>query len=362
MEEYIKIKVDILRDFTVKVFQRLGVPVEDAGISADILINADQRGIGSHGIQRLRRYVIELQTGSTKPTTNIEIIRETPNTVLLSGEDGIGFVVAYRAMQMVIEKALNNNVALAAVRDSNHYGIAGYYAMMALPHDLIGISLTNSRPSMAPTYGIDTILGTNPVAMAIPAGHERPVVLDMATSIVTAGKLELRKREGKRLPAKWAIDESGHPADDAAAVIDNILGKKGGGLLPLGGAGEEEGGHKGYGLSFMVDILCGVLSGSKFGADLYSVVDNIMENKVSHFFAAIKIAAFTEPARFRRSMDEYIRLLKNSRKKDGQERIYIHGEKEWELYTRQKDEVSIYHAVVDELREIGKELGVEAAF
>jgi LDH2 family malate/lactate/ureidoglycolate dehydrogenase len=265
-------------------------------------------------------------------------------------------------MQMVINKALNNNVALAAIRDSNHYGIAGYYAMMALPYDLIGISLTNTRPSMSPTYGIDTILGTNPMAIAIPAGKESPVVLDMATSVVTAGKLELYKREGKRMTQKWAIDESGNPADDAAKVIDNILGKKGGGLLPLGGDREEEGGHKGYGLSFIVDILCGVLAGSKFGPDLYSVVNNTLENKVSHFFGAIKIEAFTEPALFKRLMDEYIGLLKSSKIKSGQERIFVHGEKEWDIYARQQEEVAIYHAVVDELREIGQELSIKTAF
>jgi LDH2 family malate/lactate/ureidoglycolate dehydrogenase len=362
MEEYIRIKVDALRDFTVKVFQKLGVPAEDAGISADILITADQRGISSHGVQRLRRYVQEMQAGTTRPTADIKVIRETPNTILLSGGDGLGFVVAYRAMRMVIDKALKNNVALASVRDSNHFGIAGYYAMMALPHDLIGISLTNTTPTMPPTFGIDTILGTNPIAIAIPTVNERPVVLDMATSIVTAGKLELHRREGKKMPLKWAIDEWGNPSDDAAAVMDSFLQRKRGGLLPLGGAGEEEGGYKGYGLSFMVDILCGVLAGSKFGTGLYSVVNNTLENKVSHFFGAIRLEAFTEPALFKRLMDEYIHLLRNSTKKSGQERIFIHGEKEWESYDRQKEAVSLYHAVVAELREIGREFRIEAAF
>jgi len=200
MEEYIKVKVNALREFTINVFRKFGVPTEDAKIVTDILITADQRGIGSHGLQRLIRYTSGLKTGVMKPTADIKVLKETPNTLLISGGDGLGQVVAYKVTKLVIEKALKNNVAFAAVCDSNHYGIAGYYSMMALKHDLIGISLTNSKAYVVPTHGKNAVLGTNPVSIAVPTGKERPFVLDMATSTVPSGKVEVYKREGKTMP------------------------------------------------------------------------------------------------------------------------------------------------------------------
>jgi len=360
MEEYIKIKVDALQEFTVNVFTKLGVPLEDAKISADILIASDQRGIGSHGLQRLNRYVNGLKTGVMKPVTDVKVLKETPNTLLISGGDGLGQVAGYQAMKLVIDKALKNNVAFAAVRDSNHYGIAGYYAMMALEHDLIGFSMTNSAILVVPTHGKNALLGTNPISIAVPAGKARPFVLDMATSTVPRGKLEVYNREGKTMPSTWATDEVGRPTQDASRVLANLLEKKGGGLLPLGGAEEVDGGHKGYGLALVVDIFSGVLSGSAFGPYLYAKKDE--PAKVSHFFGAIKIDAFIEPPQFKSLMDEYINILKNSEKATGQNRIFIHGEKEFEIYEQQREEVGIYHKVVEELRKIGEELGVKVPF
>jgi len=360
LEEYIKLKVDSLREFTINVFTKLGVPVEDAKITADVLIAADQRGVGSHGLQRLGRYTNGLKTGVMKPTTDIKVLKETPNTLLISGGDGLGQVASYHAMKLVIDKALKNNVALAAVRDSNHYGIAGYYSMMALEHDLIGFSVTNSAILVVPTFGRNAVMGTNPISLAVPAGKERPFVLDMATSTVPRGKLEVYEREGKMMPDTWATDELGQATQDASRVLANLLDKKGGGLLPLGGAEEESGGHKGYGLCLAVDILSGVLSGSAFGPQLYARKD--IPAKVSHFFGAIKIDAFIEPARFKGMMDEYIDIIKNSEKAAGQDRIFIHGEKEFELYEQQKEEVGIYYKVVEELRKIGEEVNVKAPF
>ena len=360
MEEYIKIKTDNLREFTVNVFHKFGVPLEDAKTAADILIVADQRGISSHGVQRLGRYTRGLKTGVMKPVANIKILKETPNTLLISGGDGLGQVVGYKAMKLVIKKALENNVALAAVRDSNHYGIAGYFSMMALEHDLIGFSITNSYPLVVPTYGKDAILGTNPVSIAVPAGKERPFVLDMACSTATRGKLEVYAREGKPLPITWATDELGNSTPDAPRVLANFLGKKGGGLLPLGGAEEKDGGHKGYGLCLAIDVLSGVLSGSSFGPNLYAKKD--VPAKVSHLFGAIKIAAFIAPDFFKSIMDEYIKTIKNSAKAPGQDRIFIHGEKEFELYEQHKEEVPLYYKVVEELRKIGEEVNIEVPF
>ncbi len=360
MKEHIKIKVGTLQEFTINVLKKFGVPAEDAKITADILIAADQRGIGSHGLHRLIRYTNGLKAGVMKPIADIKVWKETPNTLLISGGDGLGQVVAYKAMKLVIDKALKNNIAFAAVRDSNHYGIAGYYAMMALEHDLIGISLTNSETLVVPTHGKHAILGTNPISIAAPAGKEWPFVLDMATATSTRGKIEVYARKGKSMPITWATDELGNPTQDASRVVANLLQKKGGGLIPLGGAEEESGGHKGYGLSLAVDILSGVLSGSAFGPNLYAGKD--IPAKVSHFFGAIKIDAFIEPALFKGLMDAYVNTLKNSEKAEGKARVFIHGEKEFELYEQQKEEVRLYYKVVEELRKIAEEVNIEAPF
>ncbi len=360
MEEWIKIKIDVLKNFVVNVFETLGVPTQDAEITADVLIEADRRGIGSHGVARLRRYVNGLKGGIMKPVAEIKILKETPNTLLVSGGDGLGQVVSYKTMEMVIERALKNNLCFAAVRNSNHYGIAAYYAMMALKHDLIGISLTNSAPLVVPTFGKDAVIGTNPLSVAVPSQKHKAVVLDMATSTVPRGKLEVYNRMGKPLPITWATDENGNPTQDAARVLANLLERKGGGLLPLGGADEETGGHKGYGLSFMVDIFSGVLSGGAFGLKVYGKKGE--PPNVCHFFGAIRIDAFIEPSLFKSMLDEYIEMLKNASKRPGAERIYIHGEKEFELAEKQTEEVNIYHRVVEDLRKLGEETGVKASF
>jgi len=360
MEEYIRIKVDDLQEFTVNVFNKFGVPVEDAKIAADILITADQMGIGSHGLQRLGRYTNGLKIGVMEAIADVKVLKETPNTLLISGGDGLGQVVGYKAMKLVIAKALKNNIAFAAVRDSNHYGIAGYYSMMALEHDLIGLSITNSTPLVVPTHGKNAIMGTNPISIATPTGKERPFVLDMAASTTTRGTLEVYKREGKIMPITWATDELGNPTQDIPRLLANFLDKNSAGLLPLGGAEEEDGGHKGYGLCLAVDILSGVLSGSAFGPKLYDKKD--APAKVSHFFGAIKVDAFIELDLFKSMMDEYINILKNSEKAAGKDRIFIHGEKELELYEQQKKEVRLYYKVVEELRKIGEEVNIKALF
>jgi LDH2 family malate/lactate/ureidoglycolate dehydrogenase len=241
--------------------------------------------------------------------------------------------------------------------------------MMALEHDLIGLSMTNSAPLVLPTYGKEAIMGTNPISIAVPAGKERPFVLDMATSTVSRGKLEVYEREGRTtMPISWATDELGNPTQDVPRVLANLLEfgsstrntPKGGGLLPLGGAEEESGGHKGYGLCLAVDIFSGVLSGSAFGPNLYAKKD--APAKVSHFFGAIKIDAFIELGRFKDMMGEYIKILQTSEKVAGKDRIYVHGEKEFELYEQQKEEVGLYYKVVEELRSIGEGLNIKAPF
>ena len=355
MEEYIRLKVDALQEFTINVFSKLGVPLKDAQIAADVLVNADQRGVSSHGLVRLSSYMDGLRTGTIKAITEFKILKETPNTLLISGEDGLGHVIGYKAMKLVIDKALQNNVAFAAVRDANHYGMAGYYPMMALKHDIIGFSVTNGGPQVLPTHGKEPMIGTNPISIAVPAGKKQPFVLDMATTTTAKGKITVKALEGKTtMPITWGTDEFGNPTQDIQKLLTNLREGKGGGLLPLGGAEEDSGGHKGYGLGLAVDIFSGVLSGSDFGP-------NITTGR-SHFFGAIKIDAFIEPSVFKSTMDEYINTLKNSEKTTGKHRIFIPGEKEFELYEQQKEEVRILSKVVEELRKLGDEINIKAPF
>ncbi len=214
-----RVDAQALKRFVAGVFEGLGVPPEDAEITADVLVEADLRGINSHGVARLPRYVKGLREGLIEPQAEVKVVRETPATALLDGGNGLGQVVGVRAMERCIRKAEEVGAAFVSVRNSNHYGIAGYYAMMALPHDMIGVSLTNSRPLVVPTFGKRAMLGTNPISVAVPTKDERPFVLDMATSIVPMGKVEVAHRKGEPLPLGWAVDGEGRPTTDAATVL-----------------------------------------------------------------------------------------------------------------------------------------------
>ncbi len=357
MEEMIEVPVKNLKEFTKQFFTGLGCTEEDAEISADLLIAADRRGISSHGVQRLKRYYTYVKEGRIKPRYELKIIKETPNTLTVSGGFGMGHPVAYKVMKMVINKAKETGMCFATVRESNHFGIAGYYAMMALPYDMIGIALTNTEPIVVPTHGRTVAIGTNPISVAVPAKEERPFVLDMGTSTVVRGKVEIYARLGKEMPGTWAANEEGYPIQDPAKALENIKKRKGGGLLPLGGAEEETGGHKGYGLAVLVDILCGVLSGGAFGALVAR--DPKSPPNICHFLGAIRIDLFCEPEEFKKRMDEFIRMLKNTPKAKGKDRIWIHGEKEFEAEERHREKVPVYRNVLDEIKKLGKELGAD---
>jgi len=247
------------------------------------------------------------------------------------------------------------------VRNSNHFGIAGYYAMMALERDCIGISMTNAAVLVVPTFGRDAMLGTNPISVAAPASQERPFVLDMATSTVPRGKLEVYSRLEKPLPMGWATDESGTPTSDAQRVLENFKQRAGGGLLPLGGAGELLGGHKGYGLALMVDVLCAVLSGAAYANMVYpkDAQDKPLPSAIGHFFGAWRVDAFRPAEEFKAAMDDLQQRLKGAPKAEGQSRIYIHGEKEYEEADRRsRDGIPLNPKVAADLRAIGEELGV----
>jgi LDH2 family malate/lactate/ureidoglycolate dehydrogenase len=298
------------------------------------------------------------------PQPDIRLIHETPATALVDGGGGLGQPVSKRAMRMAIEKARQVGAGFVTVRNSNHFGIAGYYAMLALPHEMIGICTTNSAVLVVPTFGRDAMLGTNPISVAAPAGRERPFVLDMATSTVPRGKLEVYNRMNKPMPLGWATDEVGEASTDAGHVLGNMERLAGGGLLPLGGAGELLSGHKGYGLALLVDILSGVLPGAGYADNIYlkDEAGKPLPTNVGHFFGALRVDGFRPVAEFKATMDDIIRRLKDSAKAVGQERIYIHGEKEYELTDeRRANGVLLHPKVMADLQAMVGEFGVPFA-
>lgn len=341
-----------LHAYMTRVLVQAGVLAEDAGLSADVLLAADMRGVSSHGIIRLFPYYSKrLRDGLVNPRPELTVVRETAAALALDGDNGLGHPTSVRAMQRCIEQAKLTGAAVVTVRNSNHYGIAGYYAMQALPYDMVGLSFTNAASLVAPTYGRTAILGTNPIAVAAPAGAERPYVLDMATSIVPIGKITVYQKAGLQIPSGWGIDGEGQVTTDPEKVFH------GGALLPLGGTDEMRG-YKGYGLALMVEILAGLLAGADFGTS----VDHEPHTKVSHIghcFAAIRVDAFRPLEDFKRDMDALIRQLKEAPKAAGQERIYIPGEKEYEKTERSlREGVPILAEVVNSLVKDGEEAGV----
>jgi L-2-hydroxycarboxylate dehydrogenase (NAD+) len=350
-----------LKDFCVNIFQKLDVPEQDASITADVLVAADLRGIPSHGVARLRRYVDGLKSGIMLAHPQVKTVVETPSTATMDAGAGLGQPVAHAAMKKAIEKAKAVGSGFVTVRNSNHYGIAGYYAMMALEHDCIGISMTNADVLVVPTFGRNAMMGTNPIAVAAPAGKERPFVMDMATSTVPRGKLEVYDRLNKSMPQGWATDENGVSTEDAHLVLENFKQRAGGGLLPLGGEGEVFSGHKGYGLVLWVDIFCAILSGAAFANTVYprTADGKPLPANLGHFFGAWRLDAFRPADEFKAAMDDLQRRLKNAPKAQGQERIYIHGEKEYEAAERyMKEGVPLNPKVADDLKALGQELDV----
>ncbi len=344
---------DGLKSFVSTVLQKVGVAPDDAAVVADVLVAADMRGIESHGVARLESYYVSrIRSGQLEARPNVQTVRETPASVLVDAGNGLGHPVGKRTMERVLQKAAQTGAAFGAVRNSNHFGIAGYYAMLAIDRDLIGIASTNSVRYGAPTFGKDVLLGTNPLAFAIPAKSEPAFVLDFATTTVPKGKLEVYNRKGKQLNPGWAIDAGGHETLDPNVALQ-------GALLPLGGYGVEGGGHKGYGLGLLVDILCGVLSGGKFGNDLPVAADPPLPGRISHFFAAFSIAGFRDPEQFKADMDTELRAFKDSAKAPGHDRIYVAGEIEHEkTLDARRNGVPVHVKVWDGLEKLAGELSI----
>ena len=361
-ETGIRVRAEDLANFCFRVFQKFGVSEQDARITSDVLVMADLRGIESHGVARLRRYVNGLHTGVMVAKPKVTVLRETPATALIDAGAGLGQPVSHQAMQKAIQKAIEVGAGFVALRNSNHYGIASYYAMMALEHNCIGMSMTNADALVVPTFGRDTMLGTNPIAVAAPANKERPFILDMATSTVPRGKLEVCERQGKPVPMGWATDERGLGTDDAHRVLENLKKRAGGGLLPLGGEGELLSGHKGYGLALWVDVFCAVLSGAAYANLVYPKTPDgkPMPANLGHFFGAWRVDAFRPVNEFKAAMDDLQQRLKNAPKAEGQNRIYIHGEKEYEKTEHYgRDGIPINPKVVEDLKAIAEEMDVK---
>ncbi len=314
-----------LYEFSREVMLSLGCTKEEADIVPEVLIEADARGIHSHGIARLKRYVDHIEKGIIIPGKESVCLFDTPISACMDGCGGVGQYIAKKAMTLAIEKAKKSGIGFLTVRNSNHYGIAGYYSEMAAKEDLIGISITNSAPLVVPTFGREALLGTNPVSFAIPLSDHNPILIDMATSVVPRGKIEVYNRLGKELPPGWAVDENGNTAHEPERVLQNLKERRGGGLLPLGGEGELMGGHKGYGLMLLVEIFTGGLSLGSYSFGTYKE-----RGDISHFFAALDPANFGDKKRIFSHIQELTIRLKNSSKAVGHDRIYIHGEKEYE--------------------------------
>jgi L-2-hydroxycarboxylate dehydrogenase (NAD+) len=342
------------RAFIVAALTKLDVSESDASDVADVLIAADVRGVESHGIARLEHfYVRRIEAGVIKPRPQYRIMRELPTLFSMDADCGLGHPASKFAMAKTIEKAREHGIAWATVSNSNHYGIAGYYAMMALPHDLIGFCSTNATRLAVGTFGREKIAGTNPIAVAIPAAEEPPFVLDMATTGVTFGRLEVSERKGKPLKPGWAVDAEGRE------TLDPMKAKQGGAILPLGGIGTENGGHKGYGLMTLVEALCAVLGGGPFGNALNLPETGIHGGKTSHFFGAISIAALRDPEQFKRDMDRELRTFKRSAPAPGQSRVYVAGEPEQESTERYRREgVPINERVFEVLDAMAGRLGI----
>lgn len=356
-----RVQVKILKDFCQRSLERVGVEPTDAEITAEVLVAADLRGVASHGVARFRRYIDGIRARVIVVNHEERVVTETLATATIDAGAGLGPPVSYRAMQKAVQKAAETGVGFVTVRNSNHFGIAGYYAMMALERDCIGLAMTNASPRVVPTFGRSAVLGTNPIAVAVPAGKARPFVLDMATSIVAEGKVEIADQMGVPIPLGWAIDKDGLPTTDSHRTSRDLKSRAGAALLPLGGEGESMGGHKGYGLALWVEIFSALLSGAAFATRTYPTNSEgkPLPANLGHWFGAWRIDCFRPIAEFKADMDDLQALLRNAPKAQRQKHIYIPGEKEYNAVEQNAREgIPLNDSVWSDLHALGQELGV----
>jgi L-2-hydroxycarboxylate dehydrogenase (NAD+) len=350
--------VERLREFSARTFEYFGVPPADAARAADVLAASDLRGVDSHGVARLHTYFDMLALGRINPRPDVRVVRELPATATVDGDNGLGLVVGPRANEIAMAKAEAVGSAWVSVSNTNHFGMAGYYPLMALGRGLIGWAMTNSTKLVAPLWGAERMLGTNPIAIAFPAGEEPPVVIDFATSAAAYGKIEIARRTDAAIPPGWAIDRDGHPATRPDQMID------GGALLPLGST-REAGGHKGYCLAALVDVLSCVLSGANWGpfAPPFALRQEFPARSVGkgigHAFGALRIDGFIDPGEFRRQMDDWVRTMRASKPAPGTPGVIIPGDPERQAEAeRRVTGVPLLPAVVADLRDISSRTGI----
>jgi L-2-hydroxycarboxylate dehydrogenase (NAD+) len=361
MDKITYIPVNVIHDFMIQVFERLGTPPEDARICANVLIASDLKGIESHGVGRLKYYYDRIQAGVQFTTTRFEIVKETETTAVVDGHHGMGHVIAYRAMRLAMDKARQYGLGAVTVRNGTHFGIAGYYPLMAAREGMIGLTVTNARPAIAPTFGTEPMLGTNPIAFAAPSDMDYEFCFDGATSISQRGKIEVAERAGESVPEGWLIDANGEPVTDPTQILRD-LGKATAAFLPLGGAGELYAGYKGYDLATMVEILSASLSGGVFMKDLlgYAPDGSRRPYMLGHFFLAIDIEHFIPLELSKSITGNVMRALQASRKAPGQERIYVAGEKEHEMeQTIRRQGIPVNGSLQQDLEDVRKALNIE---
>jgi LDH2 family malate/lactate/ureidoglycolate dehydrogenase len=348
-----------LFDFSKSIFLKIGCSETDADTACKALLSADLRGVDSHGVARLSGYVRLWEVKRINPVPVIRIEHESPSTATVNGDSGLGLVVAPAAMQIAINKAKTAGTGWVSVKNSNHFGIAGYHAMMALEHDMIGIAMTNASPLVAPTFSVERLLGTNPIAVAIPAGAEQPFVADFATTTAANGKLEILQRKNKSTPNGWVQTRDGQPSTNANEL------KEGGALLPLGGD-REHGSHKGYMLGSIVDIFSAVLSGANYGPwvppfPAYVPMPEGMPGEgIGHFFGAMRIDAFRPAAEFKENMDKWIQRFSSAKTMEGEAKVIIPGEPEREMEKeRMEHGFLLLQPVVDDLKKLGEKFSID---
>lgn len=354
------IDFDTMERFMADALKGAGVPEEDAKICADILITSDKRGIDSHGINRLKPiYIDRIRDGILNPVTEMEIVKEGPATAVIDGRNGMGHVIGKKSMDIAIDKAGKYGMGMVAVRNSSHYGIAGYFTIMAADNNMIGITGTNARPSIAPTFGVENMLGTNPLVFGIPTDEEFPFVIDCATSVTQRGKIEVYARQGKVMPEGWVVDAEGRSTTDADLALKQLVDGTAA-LTPLGGIGEDGGGYKGYGYATVVEILSAALQAGNF-MKMLSGFENgkKVPYNLGHFFIAIDIASFIDAASFKKTAGDILRKLRASKKMPGQERIYTAGEKEYLAWLERKDRgVPVNRSLQEDIIALQKEFNL----
>jgi len=356
--ETITYPIKKLTEFVVRVFEYLDIPKEDAHLASEVLATSDLRGIDSHGVARLHSYFGLLRQGRINPKPNIKILRESASTATVDGDNGLGLVVGPKSNLIALDKAEDAGTGWVSVSNTNHYGIAGYYPLIGLDRDMIGWSMTNSSSLVTPLWGAERMLGTNPLAIAFPGHEEPPIVIDMATCVAPLGKVEIAMRKKLPLPQGWAIDREGNPAIQPSEMLNE------GALLPLG-SDRDHGGHKGYCLAVMVDVLSCVLSGANWGPfGIPFVIDQEMPKRsvgkgIGHFFGAMRIDAFIDPLEFKKQIDDYIRVFRATKPAPGTQGPLIPGDPERKQEKiRSRDGIPLVLPVVEDLRYIAKTSGI----